>query len=85
MFTLIALMVRARPDFDAPPPDDMPALAERAEALLSELHDSMKRPWFDAIRKTMAGDESSNPWTSGDAMREPIFYSGDGAFSVRIR
>ena len=70
MFTLIGLMVRAAPDFDAPPPDNASALAERAEALLSELHDSMAQPWLESFKETMAAGEMLNPWTSGDAMRE---------------
>jgi hypothetical protein len=83
MFTLIGLMVRADPNFDAPPPEDAGALAERAETLLSELHDSMARPWFESMKEAMAAGEPPNPWNSGDAMREPIFYGGEGAFSFQ--
>lgn len=83
IFTLIGLMVRSAPDFDALPPADALALAERAETLLSELHDSMTRPWFNTFRDAMAAGKSQNPWTSGGAMREPIFYGGEGAFSFQ--
>ena len=83
MSTLIGLMVRSRPDCDAPPPANAAAVAARTEALLAELHDTMTRPWGDAFR---AGIEAGGPpeeWRTGDAMREPIFYGGEGAFSFQ--
>jgi hypothetical protein len=83
MFTLIGLMVRANPDYDAPPPDDVEAVALRAEMLMSELHDSMKQSWIDSITSRISAGESPNLRMSGDEMREPIFYSGDGAFSFQ--
>lgn len=83
MFTLVGLLVRSDPDFDAPPPAQSAALAERAEALLSELHISMSRPWFEEIRAGLEGGVPVNPWQHGDAMREPIFYGGEAAFSFQ--
>jgi hypothetical protein len=83
MFTLIGLMVRASPDYDAAPPEDAPELAGRAEALLEELHNSMTWPWFQSLREAAAGEALSNPWKSGDAMREPIFYGGEAALSFQ--
>jgi hypothetical protein len=83
MFTLIGLMVRADPDYDASPPEDAPGLARRTEALLEELHHSMTRPWFEGIREAAAAGDPLNPWKSGDAMREPIFYGGEAAFSFQ--
>lgn len=83
MFTVIGLMARADLDYATPAPEDIAALAERAEALLSELHDSMTRPWFEAFQNAKDVNAPLNPWTSGDAMREPIFYGGEGAFSFQ--
>jgi hypothetical protein len=83
MFTLIGLMVRADPNYDAPPPENAAGLAERAEALLDELHRSMTRPWFEGFREAAAAGDPPDPWKSGDAMREPIFYGGEGAFSFQ--
>lgn len=83
MFTLIGLMACADPDYDASPPEDAPGLARRTEALLEELHHSMTRPWFEGFREAAAAGDPPNPWKSGDAMREPIFYGGEAAFSFQ--
>lgn len=83
MFTLVGLMARADPDYDVAPPENATELAERAEALLSELHDSMSRPWFEVFQTAIAAGEVPDPWGSGDAMREPIFYGGEAAFSFQ--
>lgn len=83
MFTMIGLMMRSDPDLAALAPDDPRELAERAERLLSELHDSMNQPWVQSMSAAMLNGDIPNPWTSGDAMREPIFYGGEGAFSFQ--
>ncbi|HEX9965503.1 MAG TPA: SEC-C metal-binding domain-containing protein [Allosphingosinicella sp.] len=83
MFTLIGLMVRGDPDYDASPPEDPAGLADRVEALLEELHRTMTQPWLEGFREAAAAGEPPNPWSSGDAMREPIFYGGEGALSFQ--
>lgn len=83
MFTLVGLMVRSSPDYDAPAPENAIELAERAEALMLELHSSMTRPWMEAFREGWATGEPPNPWRTGDSMREPIFYGGEAAFSFQ--
>jgi len=83
MFTLVGLMARANPDYDALAPEDPAGVAAQAEALLEELHHSMTTPWSEAFGEAMANGEAPNPWKSADAMREPIFYGGEAAFSVQ--
>ena len=83
MFTLVGLMARANPDYDALPPEDPAGVAAQAEALLEELPQSMTMPWSEAFGEAMANGELRIPWTSADAMREPIFYGGEAAFSVQ--
>lgn len=83
MFTLIGLMARANPDYDAPPPTDAAELAARGEALLEELHHSMTAPWGEAFREAIDSGEMPDSWRSANAMREPIFYGGEAAFSVQ--
>ena len=83
IFTMIGLMMRSDPDFSAPAPADPGELVKRAEELLSELHDSMTQPRVESMRQAMLSGDIPNPWTSGDAMREPIFYGGEGAFSFQ--
>lgn len=83
MFTLVGLVARANPDYDALPPEDPACVAAQAEALLEELHHSMTMPWSEAFSEAMPKGKPSNPWKSADAMREPIFYGGEAAFSVQ--
>jgi len=83
MFTMIGLMMRSDPDPFALPSRDPGELAKRAEELLSELHDSMNQPWVQSVSSAMLSGDMPNPWTSGDAMREPIFYGGEGAFAFQ--
>lgn len=83
MFTLIGLMARANPDYDAPPPENAESVAAQAEALLEELHQSLTAPWGAAFKDIAAGGAPVDRWTSADAMREPIFYGGEAAFSVQ--
>lgn len=83
MFTLVGLMVRANPDYDAQPSEDSAGIAAQAEALLEELHHSMTMPWSEAFGEAMVNGEPPNPWKSAEAMREPIFYGGEAAFSVQ--
>ncbi|WP_158808550.1 nuclease-related domain-containing protein [Beijerinckia sp. L45] len=83
MSTLIGLMVRADPDYAAPPPIDLASVTRRVEALLSELHDALSRPWVETVGTAGAEGRESGAWLVGDAMREPIFYGGEGAFSFQ--
>lgn len=83
MFTLIGLLARDDPDYDAPPPKNSDVVAAQAEALLEELHHSLTAPWGEALEDFAAGDAPIDRSTSADGMREPIFYGGEGAFSVQ--
>ena len=83
MFTLIGQMARANPGYDAPPPASADDLATQAEALLEELHRSMTTPWGVAFEEAIESAEPPDPWSSAEAMREPIFYGGEAAFSVQ--
>lgn len=84
MSTLIGLMVRAGGDLAAPAPADVDALVKRTDALMEELHRCMGAPTLDGMFAAFeAGETPPNPWESGGAMREPIFYGGEGAFSFQ--
>lgn len=80
MTTLIGLMVRGGRKVDGPPPAEPDAVASRAEDLLEELHESMMRPWADHFRAAVGDQAPRDPWRTGDALREPIFYGGEAAF-----
>ena len=83
--TLIGLMARAGGDLAAPPPSNVDELIKQTDFLMEELHRSMGAPVFEGLVGALkAGEAPSNPWDSGSAMREPIFYGGEGAFSFQI-
>lgn len=83
MFTLVGLMVRADPDYSVAPPKNARELAEHTETLLSELHDSLMRPWFVGLNNSTNTKKEPKSSSSGDAMREAIFYGGEAAFSFQ--
>lgn len=83
IFTLIGLMVQAEPDYMAPPPEDAISLATQAETLLDELHDRLTHPFTVQTDTSPALDSFLAWWGTGDAMREPIFYGGEAAFSFQ--
>lgn len=79
--TLIGYMIQEGGQAFAPPPADPAALLSRAETLLGELHHRLNlsptgAPSLDAyieMRET------------GDAMREPMFYGAESAFTFQYR
>lgn len=84
MSTLIGLMVRAGVDLGARPPADVDTLVKRTDALMEELHRSMGAPTHESMFAAFeVGEAPPNPRDSSGAMREPIFYGGEGAFSFQ--
>lgn len=81
--TLIGYMVQGGPEaFDAP--TDPSALLARTEVLLEELHVRLNRPWLEGARGG-ALDDLANTRRRGEALREPIFYGGESAFSFQYQ
>lgn len=83
--TLIGLMHRATIDFALPEPAVLSAYIEQAEALLRELHDALAAPMFLGITPEMVADPGFNPFANAKAMREPIFYGGESAYTFQYR
>lgn len=54
------------------------------ERLLRELHDNMTLGWFADLPSEKPTD-GFNPFDSGGALREPIFYSGESAYGFQYR
>lgn len=79
--TLLGYMVQAG-DVPFEHPQRQPtAMLEEAEALLVELHRRLNSRWFVDLPALKAGQ--TLPPMAGDAMREPIFYGGEAAFSFQ--
>lgn len=82
--TLIGLNARGPIDYTPPPAQQLHKYIEQAEALLSELHEAMKQPFMEDFMAKLANPKAS-PFESAEAMREPIFYGSESAFSFQYR
>lgn len=81
--TLIGLLVKGEIDLTLPPPDVMQAYVQATEDLLYELHQSMMKPWFAGWDMSSGTVSGPDPFSSASAIREPIFYSAEGAYSFQ--
>ena len=82
--TLIGLLLRNEIDYILPAANVLQQYLEKTEALLEEIHRSMSAPMFAWLDPKKLGD-GFNPVTSGEALREPIFYGGESAYSFQYR
>lgn len=83
--TLIGLLIKEEVDLTLPASSVMQQYLDRTEALLEELHRSMADAMIAEIDPKRVADEGFNPVTSGEALREPIFYGGESAYSFQYR
>lgn len=58
---------------------------DKTEALLQEIQDAMRPPLPDVLDPVKNSNDGTNPFTSGKALREPIFYGGESAYSFQYR
>ena len=78
--TLIGLMVKASIDWSLPKPEVVNGYIQQAEALLQELHGCFNALNMGALKEAFGKGKDLNPFANGEAMREPIFYSGESAY-----
>jgi hypothetical protein len=98
--TLIGLAARTEIDRQLPKLDALQDLQNRTETLLREVHETMLEPFKSAIRANLEAAETqqrsvegepignavnADPFESATAMREPIFYGPDSAYSFQYR
>jgi SEC-C motif/Nuclease-related domain len=83
--TLIGLMLKNPIDYTLPAPQVIEKYIEATEALLEEIHHSMSDSFWQGIDPTEIAEAGFNPFTSGAALREPIFYGGESAYSFQYR
>jgi hypothetical protein len=84
--TLIGLMAKGSVEFILPAPATIQRFVDQSQALLSEMHRSMQKPWVSAMGAMSLKATSSildNPFSTAEALREPIFYSGESAYSFQ--
>jgi hypothetical protein len=85
IMTLIGLMVKHPIDFTLPDPATIRRYIDETRRLMEELHKAMSVPFFGQITPEKVKDPSFGRFAHGSALREPIFYSGDAAFTFQLR
>lgn len=83
--TLIGLMIRGDISYTLPVPAVLQEYIERTEALLQEMHNVLSQPLVATLGPTKATDPELNPFSFGNVLREPIFYSGESAYNFQYR
>jgi hypothetical protein len=82
--TLLGLMIKAPVDWTLPPPAELQAYIEASDRLLQELHDALSGAFLlDEVLAALKRGEQFNPFDSGAAMREPIFYAAESAYNFQ--
>jgi hypothetical protein len=83
--TLIGLMLKCPIDYALPAPPVLEKYIESTEALLEEIHHTMTASFWQDIDPAKITEVGFNPFTNGAALREPIFYGGESAYSFQYR
>ncbi len=81
--TLIGLMVKADINWALPTPRIVQDYISTSEKLLEELHHVMSSVMFTGLTKEAIDAGSFDPFGRGEALREPIFYSGESAYNFQ--
>ena len=79
--TLIGLLLRGPIDYSVPNPDELLEYLRQTEQLLQELHEVLAGKLFQATKRS---SEDGTP-VAGEAIREPIFYCAESAYSFQYR
>jgi hypothetical protein len=80
--TLLGLMIKENIDWTLPEPSTLKEYIRRSRELLEELHISLSSEFFLELKDGVI-NSNSNPFERGEVWREPIFYSGEAAYSFQ--
>jgi hypothetical protein len=83
--TLIGLMLKHDIEYSLPVPSVLEKFVQTTEVLLEELHHAMSASCWQGLGPTKSATKDLNPFTSGAALREPIFYGGESAYVFQYR
>jgi hypothetical protein len=83
--TLVGLMIKADIDYSLPDPAVTQQYMERTEELLEELHRAIAASPLVGVDLQEAVKKGINPFATGDAFREAIFYSGESGYAFQYR
>ncbi|WP_186117711.1 nuclease-related domain-containing protein [Burkholderia gladioli] len=81
--TLVGLMLKSPIDWTLPTPDTLSEYVTASDRLLQELHDAMVGSLSLSTFTSSQEGAHVNPFDSGDAMREPIFYAAESAYDFQ--
>ncbi|SDR03853.1 nuclease-related domain-containing protein [Paraburkholderia tuberum] len=83
--TILGLLVRVPIEFSQPAASVLQGYVDRTDRLMEELHEAVGFPiWEAMIDVGKAGQRDVDIWR-GEALREPIFYGGESAYSFQYR
>lgn len=87
---LIGLMVKREIDYILPDEATLEGYIERSQVLLEKIHDAMGHAMWGALRPKEQGgipdvDDLNDALSSGETMREAIFYGGESAYAFHYR
>lgn len=83
--TLIGLMIQEDIDYSLPTPEIFQKYITQTETLLEEMHHAIAGAFFGGLDPKTAIENGYKPFSFGHALREPIFYSGESAYSFQYR
>lgn len=81
--TLLGLVVKAQIDWNVPAPKVVQEYIEESERLLEELHRRLTGDVFAGLTKEGLERGAIDPFSMGEFLREPMFYSGEGAYNFQ--
>jgi hypothetical protein len=83
--TLLGLMMRQPLDLTIQSADAIKAYVARTDELMKELHYAMSLPMHAGLQSNLSAGTNLDDIWQGEAMREPIFYMGESAYSFQYR
>ena len=82
---LIGLMVKGKSYLDMVEPKNLSDMVERSDKLLAELHETMNQAFQPIFMEAIKEGSITNPFKSGIAQRESIFYSAESAYEFQFK
>src|SRR5579859_3879157 len=83
--TLIGLLIKNDVDYTLPTAEGLQQYLEHTEALLEEMHQAIGNQMFAGLDPSQIIENGLNPFSRGEALREPIFYNGEAAYAFQYR
>jgi hypothetical protein len=81
--TLLGLMIKSEIDWTLPTPKTIQKYIDTSDRLLQELHQCLSLEFFSDFSQETIESVFFNPFEKGNALREPIFYSGEAAYNFQ--